>query len=158
MKYSLRIAFVTFLMVAFLPPVELADASQKNIDKDYNNTTMKVETKPMHDPLRSWVDRLAMAESGGNANVSIVDTNNKNSTGCLQFQDATWIWQGDKHGVDTSMENIKDCSMQKDLAYKMIKADYNNWKHWRCSVAGCSPEQIGTNYSIPAKVGLPPRS
>lgn len=81
--------------------------------------------------LEEWLDRLQMDESGKSPLLVILDTNNKYSYGCLQFQMGTWVSYSKKYNVDTE---IMDCQGQRSVAKSMIKDDWNNWKHWYTSV------------------------
>lgn len=88
------------------------------------------------DSLDVWIERLILVESGGRADIKILDTNNKYSYGCLQFQEETWKYQMQKFSLrpyaesQELMNEIYDCSLQKTLAKEMILGDYGNWRHW----------------------------
>lgn len=81
--------------------------------------------------LEVWLDRLQWDESNNNKMLVILDTNNKYSYGCLQFQMATWIEQSKKYNVE---KEIMDCETQRYVAKQMIKSNWNNWRHWYTSV------------------------
>jgi hypothetical protein len=81
--------------------------------------------------MEQWLDRLQSDESGKNPLLVILDTNNKYSYGCLQFQAGTWAPYSRKYDVD---KEIMDCSAQRYVAKKMIKDDYNAWRNWFTSV------------------------
>lgn len=87
-------------------------------------------TKDIPDPISEFINQLVMMESGGHEDLKVFDTNKKYSYSCLQFQMATWLEQGKKYGINTTSENIMNCSLQKNVAYKMLKDNPNNWKHW----------------------------
>lgn len=93
--------------------------------------------------LEQWLDRLQNDESGKNPLLVILDTNNKYSYSCLQFQMGTWIPYSKKYGVDAE---IMDCQAQRYVAKQMIKENWGNWRHWYTSVtkktAGYPPKQI----------------
>lgn len=95
--------------------------------------------------MEQWLDRLQTDESGKNPLLVILDTNNKYSYGCLQFQAGTWAPYSKKYNVDAE---IMDCKAQRYVAKQMIKEDWNNWKHWKTSVttktAGKPPAQDKT--------------
>lgn len=99
--------------------------------------------------LYDWIEGLEYEESRGNTRAKVFDSNAKYSYGCLQFQLATWKNQGDKYGMDTTKENIYNCSMQKELAKRMIRDDRSNWEHWYNSVTekglGKPPKKFITN-------------
>ena len=81
--------------------------------------------------LEQWLDRLQTDESGKSPLLVILDTNNKYSYGCLQFQMATWQSYSKRYNVDAE---IMDCKAQRSVAKSMIKEDWNNWRHWYTSV------------------------
>lgn len=81
--------------------------------------------------LEQWLDRLQADESGKNPLLVILDTNNKYSYGCLQFQAGTWAPYSKKYNVD---KEIMDCQAQRYVAKQMIKDDWNAWRHWYTSV------------------------
>jgi len=64
------------------------------------------------------------------------------SYGCLQFQKETFLTNLKKFYQSTydNLEGeewqnlIYDCNFQKELAYKMIEEDSNQWIHWKVSV------------------------
>lgn len=92
--------------------------------------------------MDQWLDRLMWDESNNKKMLVILDTNNKYSYGCLQFQAATWAYQAKKYGVT---KEIMDCDAQRYVARKMIDDDWNAWVHWKTSVtkktAGYPPKQ-----------------
>ena len=84
-----------------------------------------------------YLDKLEVAESNGSTTIRILDTNHKFSTGCLQFQDETFLTQGKKYGlVATSTKEaeplIYNCELQKQLAHKMLLDGGES--HWLNSV------------------------
>ena len=81
--------------------------------------------------LEQWLDRLQNDESGKNPLLVILDTNNKYSYGCLQFQAGTWAPYSKKYNVDSE---IMDCKAQRYVAKQMIKDDYSAWRNWFTSV------------------------
>ena len=101
--------------------------------------------------LRQWIDRLVFVESRHRWLVKKLDRNGKYSYGCLQFQEATFIQQMRLHNLLATsdaaliMGRIYDCELQKKLTGAMIKADYNNWRHWRTSIQriGLPPAVLG---------------
>ena len=81
--------------------------------------------------LDQWVSRLIDDESNGNELVVVLDTNNKYSYGCLQYQMDTWISAAKKFGVDAE---IMDCDAQVYVTKELIKDNYKNWQKWYTSV------------------------
>lgn len=77
--------------------------------------------------LAEWINKLSFAESTNRENIVIVDSNGKNSYGCLQFQKATFVAYSKKHKIKG---DIMSCKTQKELAMSMIKENHNNWRHW----------------------------
>lgn len=90
--------------------------------------------------LNHWIDGLISKESEGKEHVKILDSNNKYSYGCLQFQLDTFREFSQRYKLfpDVEMgeyENlIYDCNLQKKLAKEMIKENHDNWRHWYTSV------------------------
>ena len=98
--------------------------------------------------LDYWLDRLKQQESGGVEHIKHLDSNNKYSFGCYQFQVETFVSYTKRYNLlpeseDAEIENwIYDCTYQRKLAKEMINDNYDNWKHWRTSTG---------------KVGKPPQ-
>lgn len=99
--------------------------------------------------LDIWIEKLVQKESNGREKIRILDVNDKYSYGCLQFQEWTFRSYGTKYGLLKDTKNwenaIYDCSLQKQLAKKMIQNEYVLWQSWYTSV-------------ITRNLGLPPRS
>jgi len=72
-------------------------------------------------------------------NCKIIDSNNRYSYSCLQFQADTFVAMSDKYDIHGS---IYDCDVQKKIARAMLMDNPNNWKHWYNSTT--------------KKIGLPP--
>ena len=86
-------------------------------------------TKPFKEELSTsqveWLAKLETQESSGSTTVRILDTNKKFSTGCLQFQDETFLIQGKKYKlIPESLEKaeplIYNCELQYKIAHKML--------------------------------------
>jgi len=92
------------------------------------------------DPLSKWIDKLSIVESGGRPGIKILDSNNKYSYGCMQFQMDTFRSYVRKYDLlpeaeDLELENwIYDCEFQKYLAHRMISEDPRNINHWKNSL------------------------
>lgn len=100
-------------------------------------------------PLDLWLEKLIVLESNGKENIKILDHNGVHSFGCLQFQKETFEEFGMKYQLvtvdDDTDELIYDCTLQKEIAKRMIEDNYNNWRHWYTSV-------------MIKKLGLPPQT
>lgn len=84
-------------------------------------------------PLEKWVDELETYECDGcEEGYKRIDSNNKYSYGCLQFQHDTFVGFSEGYNMDL---NIHDCEDQKKLAIAMIEQSHDNWRHWYTSVA-----------------------
>ena len=119
------------------------------IDKKFP-TPLAMETSPYlyqypkpSDNLTQWIDKLEEKECRNcPVGFSKIDRNGLRSYGCLQFQLPTfkqyfirYYPEAAKNMEKTDWENqIYDCDLQKELAYKMLKDDYGNWKHWNWSI------------------------
>jgi hypothetical protein len=90
--------------------------------------------------FHDWIDDLAMCESSNREDIVILDTNKKNSYGCLQFQRTTWDHYIARY--DLPYTDIMNCEHQKDLVSKMLEENYGNWKHW----FNCTTKKIGYPY------------
>lgn len=92
--------------------------------------------------MNQWLDRLETAESQNNTMMVILDTNDRYSYGCLQFQMDTFLTYSKEYGITGEM---MDCGIQKELATKMIQGDYSAWSNWYNSVkyrgAGYPPKE-----------------
>jgi len=77
--------------------------------------------------LENWVQQVRWEESRGHDMLVILDTNNKYSYGCLQFQMATWNNYSKKYGIT---EEIMNCDAQIKLTKLIVqneKKGYDNW-------------------------------
>jgi|GEM_PF-5314088 len=94
--------------------------------------------QPSKDALHLWLDKLETYEKCPPE--GIIDNNNKRSYSCLCFQMETFQRYFIKYYGKTDIEKnewlnlISDCELQKEIAYKMIKESWNNWKHWSWSI------------------------
>jgi hypothetical protein len=98
------------------------------------------DTVSAKDKLDAWLDGLITRESNGRTDLKILDVNGHYSYGCLQFQMPTFIAYGRKYGVISGNEDnlgtlIMSCSLQRNIAKKMILDNSANWRHWYTSVA-----------------------
>lgn len=105
------------------------------------------ETYKREESLRSWIDKLAQKESSGREDIVVLDTNNRYSYSCLQFQQATFDSYSKRYSLSG---DIMDCELQKEIAFRMISEKHTNYMHWQCSVIGC------TKYGITG-IGVPPK-
>lgn len=87
-----------------------------------------------------WLVELSHCESGGREDIVILDTNNRYSHSCLQFQARTFNHYSERYGFEDV--DIMNCEHQKDVANEMLKENYNNWQHWY----NCSTKIIGLPY------------
>ena len=104
-------------------------------------------SKENYDPeLVAWIEKL-----GKHENCPIlgkIDANKKLSYGKLCFQEQTFIRFVEEFDMLPYTERyeymnfIGDEKIQKELAYKMIKSNFSNWKHW---------------LNTTRKIGLPPK-
>jgi hypothetical protein len=95
------------------------------------------EVVDTRDPvLLAQIEELAFCESSGRENIKILDTNGWYSHGCLQFQFPTFKQYCKRYGIlpgatdEELLAKIGDCSIQKDLAYRIISESPDNWAHW----------------------------
>ena len=87
-----------------------------------------------------WLADLEYCESSGREDIVVLDTNNRYSYSCLQFQERTFNHYTARYGFEDY--DIMNCEHQKDVANEMIKENYNNWSHWY----NCSTKKIGLPY------------
>ena len=88
-----------------------------------------------------WLAELSHCESSGREDIVILDTNNRYSHSCLQFQTRTFNHYSERYGFEDY--DIMNCEDQKDVANEMLKENYNNWQHW----FNCSTKKIGLPYT-----------
>ena len=87
--------------------------------------------------LAQWVDALAIAESGNRDWIAHQDRDGGYNYGCLQFRERTFRHFVRKFNLapnaqpDEVMNLIYDCAFQKRLALRMLRANVENWKHWK---------------------------
>ena len=103
-------------------------------------TLSPVKYEEKRDTLDVWIDKLVQVESGGRADIKILDSNNRYSYGCLQFQMETFRRNVRHFGLilnaeDGELENwIYDCPFQKALAKMMILEDPRAISNWQNSL------------------------
>lgn len=95
-----------------------------------------------------WIEALHQCESQGRDYITILDTNNKNSYGGLQYQLDTFMGFGKQYGIlpesFTNKEGlllIHNISVQKAIARRML--DDGLERHWLNCV-----KRIGYSYPI----------
>lgn len=122
--------FITILILGMLLQTARAEAPTLSKEEMYNQQ------------LSHWVDKLAVKENCGKG---IIDVNGEWSRGKLCFQKRTF----DNYSKEFDVYD------QKELAIAMIKDDYNNWKHWRCSTIKDTERCPKNTWESP--IGLPPK-
>lgn len=81
--------------------------------------------------LDNWIERVRWEESRGKDMLVILDTNNKYSYGCLQYQMATWNHYSKKYNVEGE---IMSCDAQKEVTRNIIKYEKDGWRNWWTTV------------------------
>lgn len=81
--------------------------------------------------LDAWIYQVMEKESGGKKLLVVLDTNNKYSYGCLQYQMATWNYYSKKYNVEAE---IMDCEAQKEVTRNIIKYEKDGWRNWWTTV------------------------
>jgi hypothetical protein len=125
-------------LIMWSPSIDGADRAPSSKD---NAATVEVEPAGA---LRTWIDALAVAESGNRNWIVHEEEDGRLYYGCLQFREETFRYFVKKFRlVQTAqpgdvMSLIYDCAFQKRLAARMIRENPSNWKHWRKTV-----ERIG---------------
>lgn len=127
----LRTTLTTVLLLTSLA----LPANAKNRKPEVHESPLVIEE---FTPLDLYIERLAFLESSGRETIQRIDSNGKWSRGCLQFQDATWKEQSDKHGISGSPLN---CATAKHLAKAMLSDNPKNTRHW---------------FNATRKLGVPP--
>ncbi len=83
--------------------------------------------------ITTWLDKLQKAESESNPMMVILDSNNRYSYGCLQYQMDTWIGDSRTYHIRGEM---MDCSKQRQLARLTVENEpKDGWRRWYNSVA-----------------------
>jgi len=106
--------------------------------KPINPTQQPIQ--PAKDALEQWIDKLATYEQCPAE--GIIDFNHQKSYSCLCFQMPTFKQYFSKYYPEAAkqmeqsdwLNQISDCQLQKELAYRMIQDNYANWKHWAYSI------------------------
>ena len=84
--------------------------------------------------ITTWLIKLSMCESGGKADIEIMDINSKMSRGILMFQDDTWKSYAAPLFPNAEREELMNFVYDKDaqfrVAARMIRTDWNNHRHW----------------------------
>jgi len=118
MKHKTKVALYLFIIFALWLALVIsshAEAPQLSYDQK----------------LDLWIEQVRHEESGGMDMLVILDTNNKYSYGCLQYQMATWNHYSKKYGVDAE---IMDCDAQKEVTRHIIKYENDGWRNWWTTV------------------------
>jgi hypothetical protein len=124
------------------PYIDVRTAYQ-NIDKQFIVLNSKTPENANLSRIRrydDWLADLEHCESSGREDIVILDTNNRYSYSCLQFQERTFNHYTARYGFEDY--DIMNCEHQKDVANEMLKENYNNWRHW----FNCSTKKIGLPY------------
>jgi len=110
-----------------------------------------IPVDPYNKELKNWIEGLVIYESNNRHEMKILDVNGEYSYSCLQFQIPTFLHFA-KHpdfGVFATstpdsevLSEIYNCNIQKEIAFRMIKDNYNSWKNWFTSV-------ITRDYGLP---------
>jgi len=141
------------LAAAFLVvwcPSSRLDANDCAASGAEHSTPVAVEQSADARPQRSlnqWIDALEFAESGNREWIVHRDRDGRDYYGCLQFRDTTFRYYVAKYDLAPNTNAIEvmsllyDCAFQRRLAARMLRADAENWKHWK-----------GTT----KRIGLPP--
>lgn len=91
-------------------------------------------------PQQQWENALIQCESGGKADIKVLDSNDKYSYGILQFQMATWLTYSTQ--FKTTPGNIYDPDLQKTVSLFMLNS--GGWQNWyNCSTKFVIPS-LGT--------------
>lgn len=120
-------------MVASVVPIPYSEA---------HKVEAPIIEEPIKDDLDLWIDELVEYECPDCPdNFRIIDTNNRYSYSCLQFQEETFKGYIRRYDLFPETEDhelmnlIYHCDIQKKLAKLMIQENPKNWQHWYTSVA-----------------------
>jgi hypothetical protein len=132
---------------AYKNKLENAASTTPTVEKATPVLTMQVISVKEASQLDLWLEKLAQVESNGRERIKILDVNNKYSYGCLQFQEGTFRNYGVKYGLVAKNANLEsviyDCTLQKQIAKRMIQENHILWQSWYTSV-------------VQKNLGLPP--
>ncbi len=129
----------------FLMPTNLSGGIATSGIQNGSSTVLAV---PQPSKLDVWLDTLALKESGGRADIRILDTDGNYAYGCLQFHMATFKAYTQRYGLESAtttagwLAKLYNCPLQKKVAKRMIQENYTNWHAW--------------GYTVRYKTGLPP--
>ena len=148
---ALAAGFAASMAIGGTTPLQMQNATNPPAATYYQNdnviafSTINLEKQ---NTLDSWIKKLIVFESDGRSNIKVLDHNGLHSFGCLQFQMDTFEEFGLRYGLispdDDTEKLIYDCTLQKELAKRMIQENPNNWRRWYTSV-------------IKKGLGLPPK-
>lgn len=139
------------VMIGLLLSVPINSFLGSPIRLDEQKSEEQIKREKYEADLGRYIDDLADKYECPNCppNFRIIDSNNKYSYGCLQFQEATFVSEVARYGLLPEAEPaevmnlIYDCDFQKKLAMLMFLNDPYAWMHWRTSVwrgLGLPPE------------------
>ena len=123
----------------FVDGIQVSASAYSAINNPSSTTTVSTTTQA-YTTLDAWLDKLAEKESGNRDRIKVLDVNGRYSYGCLQFQMATFKSYSTNYGIVdpanvTSWEElIYNCSLQKQVAKRMIQEKPGNWRHWGYTV------------------------
>lgn len=149
MKNHLLYVLIGAIALILIP---YATASQPRVPKSDSSAAIVATSSPVQtdsereeEAMEQYLSQLTwIYECTGQCAVAFrndrpykrLDSNNKYSYGCLQFQEATWLAMSKIHNVDPWSEGgIYSCEKQWELAKKMFREDkVAAAQHWYTSV------------------------
>lgn len=119
---------------------------QEQVEEQINKPELP-ETNP---ELLEWVEKLKKKENCPQK--GMIDVDGTLSIANFCFKKGTFNQYSKKLGILGIITNNED---QKELVVAMIEDDYNNFKHWRCSVITdrkrCPKSTWGKGIGLPPK-------
>lgn len=137
------LGLIGLLLITYSVPGKAVTYYQK--DENTNQIQQTEDPKEtVSDSLYRWLDRLAEYECRDCGDgFKRLDSNEKYSYGCLQYQAETWLTWGKRYGfIAVEQQNIDDriydCGLQKEIAYALWQDEsyttYEKARNWYTSI------------------------
>lgn len=135
-KFITLITSVFLIVATFVFAYEEPPSPKRTTERELKT---EIQIDPRDPVILEMISKIEHCESRGK-NVRVLDTNNKYSTGVLQFQEDTFIFYVKRFNMlpyaeEGEMLNLMYTpEFQRELAYLILEEDLSNLRNWyNCS-------------------------